>query len=304
MFLSVERLFRHDLETPPALVQWKAGREIQDKGSRMPDAIKSHGREWRDHRSRRTRPRAAHPVPASRHRHRSGSACADRACQRRPCHRAVASRIWNVAIAKGHDHGRRRFVFLSRSSRRPRSARRAGGRRRPRRLARGRDRHEKFLAAVAPGHGQRRRRQDRRPRDPRHRRHLGADAGRIQRARIFRSEGWRARLQEPAGGGIAGRCAEPRGLCAARLVALHAQPQAQEPAAPHQAADAVSLGHGRPRAEREIRPRLLRPDCRREIRADREGRPLPPHRAAGRIRPPGAGLRRRRAAPAARAKRA
>ena len=56
-------------------------------------------------------------------------------------------------------------------------------------------------AAVAPRHGQRRRHQDRRPRDPRHRRHLGADAGRVQRARLFRSEGRRARLQDPAGGG-------------------------------------------------------------------------------------------------------
>jgi pimeloyl-ACP methyl ester carboxylesterase len=45
-------------------------------------------------------------------------------------------------------------------------------------------------------HGQRRRRQDRRPRDPRHRRHLGADAGRVQRAGLFRSEGRRARLQD------------------------------------------------------------------------------------------------------------
>ena len=47
-------------------------------------------------------------------------------------------------------------------------------------------------------HGQRHRRQDRRPRDPRHRRHLVADAGRVQRAGLFRSEGRRARLQEPA----------------------------------------------------------------------------------------------------------
>src|ERR1051326_6381574 len=39
MFLSVERALRHDLETPPALVQWKAG--PQTRGSRMPDAIKS-----------------------------------------------------------------------------------------------------------------------------------------------------------------------------------------------------------------------------------------------------------------------
>ena len=41
-------------------------------------------------------------------------------------------------------------------------------------------------------------------------------------------------------------------------------------------------------------------DRRREIRADREGRPLPAHRAAGGIRPPGARLRRqpRRRSPA------
>jgi pimeloyl-ACP methyl ester carboxylesterase len=41
MFLSVERRLRHDLETPPTLVQWKAGQEKQARGSRMPDAITS-----------------------------------------------------------------------------------------------------------------------------------------------------------------------------------------------------------------------------------------------------------------------
>ena len=69
------------------------------------------------------------------------------------------------------------------------------------------------VAAVAARDGERRRRQDRRPRDPRHRRHLVADARRVQRARLFRSEGRRARLQDPARAGIA----RPRRATAKRM---------------------------------------------------------------------------------------
>ena len=50
---------------------------------------------------------------------------------------------------------------------------------------------------------------------------------------------------------VARRGAQPRGHCAARLVALHAQSQAQGPAAPHRHADAVPVGRGRPHPERE-----------------------------------------------------
>ena len=54
------------------------------------------------------------------------------------------------------------------------------------------------------------------------------------------------------------RRAQPRSHGTAVLVAVHAQSQAEEPAAPHPDPDAVPVGHRRPHPERVLRPRLLR----------------------------------------------
>ena len=108
-----------------------------------------------------------------------------------------------------------------------------------------------------------------------------------------------ARLQELPEAGVLAAARNREAYARARLVALHAQPQAQEPAAPHHAADAVPVGHGRPHPERELRPRLLRADCRRaDSRPIERAGHFPHIEQPDGIRPPRARLRRHRRTPA------
>ena len=147
MFLSAERALRHDLETPPALVQWKAGQENRNKGlAYVRDRTRSRRMVVNGVTIEAVERGQGRPIlflhpgigidPAA--------PVLDRARQGRPRHRAVASGLRHLATAEGHDDRRRPLVFLSRPARSARPARRAGGRRRPRRLDRGRDRGEEF----------------------------------------------------------------------------------------------------------------------------------------------------------------
>src|SRR5262249_48014 len=59
----------------------------------------------------------------------------------------------------------------------------------------------------------------------------------------------------------------------------------------HPHPDIVSVGQGRLHPVRELRPRLRGGDPRRAVRADRQGRPLPAHRAAAALCRPRARVR-------------
>ena len=142
-------------------------------------------------------------------------------------HRAEPSGLRRLRAAAVVHHHRRPRLFLSRSPRPARSHRHHDRRRIDRRLDRRRDRREVDGAGLASRARQRRRHQGRRPRDPRHRRHLRDHRSAVQRARLFRPEDRRARLQGHGGRRRAPRRAQPRSDRALRLVALHAQPEAQ-----------------------------------------------------------------------------
>ena len=112
-----------------------------------------------------------------------------------------------------------------------------------RRLDRRRDRGEDHRADGAAGDGQCRRRQGRRPRDPRHRRYLCADRAGIYRHRLLRSGSRQTRLQGAARCRGARRRAGARGDGAVCLESVLPQSAAEKPAAPHPHPDAVSVGH-------------------------------------------------------------
>src|SRR5262245_912099 len=197
--------------------------------------------------------------------------------------------------ASRHEHERRSRLFLPRSHGRARPAQ--GGARRPvvRRLDRSRDRHQVDRARLPPGAGRRGRDQARRPRAPRHRRHLHHAAGRGRPARLSRSQGRRRRSHHDLGRRRADHVPQSRGDRAVRLVALHVRPQARRPPAPHPRADAAPLGRERPHRLAGLWARLRRAHPRRAIRADRGGRALPSPRAPRPVRAEDRRLRRPRA---------
>ena len=153
-------------------------------------------------------------------------------------------------------------------------------------------------------HRQRHRRQGRRPRDTRHRRHLVADAGRVQRAGLFRSE---------AGEHDYKNMPEAESLAAARNREAYARiawsPYMHNPKLKsrlHRIKLPTLFLWGT--ADRILSEKYGRGYCGliagAQFETDRERRPFPAHRAARRIRPPGARLRRRGSAGRPRARRA
>ena len=115
------------------------------------------------------------------------------------------------------------------------------------------------------GAGQRGRHQGRRPRDPRHRRHLRDHRRRLPHTGLCRSGSAPSAIYSTLPEAqLAGDRAQPRGHRALRLVALHAQSQAQGPAAPHPTFRRWCCGAASDRiVSARLRPRLCRRHSRR-----------------------------------------
>ena len=170
-------------------------------------------------------------------------------------HRAVASGVWGVAADRRRFRRRRRSGLpVSRSRRRTGPRRRGAGRRRSRRLDRGRDDGAFDRPLFLPRSGGAARHQVAQPRRARHRRHARDDPRRIPPGRLGRSGEGRNRLHRAPGRGVGRYCARSRGLRALRLEALHAQPAPEALAAPHRPADSAVVG----RAGRHRHPCLRR----------------------------------------------